>query len=202
MPELLEDCPRCGAQRTTFDVKSLNVRKSDHQSLQPVIETFTVCRACGRSTVFNLQPRTVDATALFVQRPAELANKNVNSLVRVNGYVNIGDVGATPAPAHLPDEVRQSFEEGAKCHALNCPNAAGAMLRLCLDLASKQMLTIVPAAAQQPNAQQRKDLAPRLNWLIDNHYLQETCMTWFTASGTMGTSLRIKGPSRPTSLRR
>ena len=60
-----------------------------------------------------------------------------------------------------------AFNEGATCLAVNCFNAAAAMFRLGIDLATQPLL---PSAtdASSPPAKVRRDLGLRLPWLFDN----------------------------------
>ena len=172
LPQLQADCPRCDAKRTTFDVKYLNVLPHRRNFVQPLVETFATCRACNQATVFELVPINDSATEQLVRRAGELANKNLGSVAQIVGYVNTSSMAAVQPPDHLPGPVEAAFKEGAMCLSIACSNAAGSMLRLCLDLASKELLTKVPATAPvQPNNHQTNNLSARLDFLIDNGYL-------------------------------
>jgi hypothetical protein len=48
----------------------------------------------------------------------------------------------------------------------NCPNAAGAMFRLAVDLTTRPLLP--PEDAPEPNRRVRRDLGLRLPWLFAN----------------------------------
>lgn len=53
MSEYVEDCPRCGATKVTFDIMAAHRIKIRH-GWQYWYEAFSVCRHCHRSTVFVL----------------------------------------------------------------------------------------------------------------------------------------------------
>ena len=55
-------------------------------------------------------------------------------------------------------------EEANSCLASQCFNAAGAMYRLALDLATKDLLP----DEGEPNAKTRRSLGLRVPWLFDN----------------------------------
>ena len=78
---------------------------------------------------------------------------------------------ARASPDHLPGAIAAAFEEGAKCVAVGCFNAAAAMFRLCLDLATKELLPI--GDGKGPNEHTKQRLALRLQWLFDNEVLPE-----------------------------
>lgn len=165
MSELVEDCPRCGAQRTTFDVLD-SAPITRNYGWQGRYEAFGVCRHCGRTTVFVLSERNGDAAHHVQTSGLSKIKKSLNALVNVEGYVSIKDAAAAEPPEHLPVDIEAAFREGAVCHALGCSNAAAAMFRLCIDKASEGSLPADPA--EGPNAKIRRSLGLRLEWLFDN----------------------------------
>ncbi|WP_413716441.1 DUF4145 domain-containing protein [Sphingobium sp. B11D3D] len=90
---------------------------------------------------------------------------DLSNFVNSWGFLDWASVNAPPAPDELPDSVRAAFEEGARCLAVRCPNAASAMFRLCLDLATKELLP-KETEGEGPSKQERRNLAPRLRWLF------------------------------------
>lgn len=55
---------------------------------------------------------------------------------------------------------------------MGCPNAAGTMFRLCVDLATQALLPGEDAPSQ-PNSKQCRDIGLRLPWLFEHGLLQE-----------------------------
>ena len=163
MSTIVDDCPRCGAHRITFDLTQETLFDRD------LWEAFCVCRECRQATIFlvdrvsprptNLPPGVRDAW-----RPTSGGAKPVR-------IVSFPDLRTTPPPEHVPPDVARVFQEGAKCVAAGCFNAAGAMFRLCLDLATKNLLPV--DEAEGPDYQARRFLAPRLEWLFDNGKLPQ-----------------------------
>ncbi|MEN5284324.1 hypothetical protein ABE494_00005 [Stenotrophomonas lactitubi] len=65
----------------------------------------------------------------------------LNHFVDVLGVINIKDIASTAPPDHLPPQIEAAFAEGASCLAIGCVNAAAAMFRLCVDLATADLWT-------------------------------------------------------------
>jgi len=66
-------------------------------------------------------------------------------------------------------DIKAAFEEGAKCLAVDCPNAAATMFRLCIDLGTRALLP----DKGEPDAGTRRSLGLRLQWLFKNGKLPE-----------------------------
>jgi hypothetical protein len=170
MAELVANCPRCDAQKITFDVLQDRVVGVNY-GWQPVWEVFSICRHCGSSTVFVLALSDYDYREVF-KGGLHKSNGAINDFVRINGFINLKDMGAEPAPEHLADNIAAAFNEGAKCMAVGCNNAAATMFRLCVDMATR---TILPEAETPGlNAKVRRDLGLRLPWLFENGLLPES----------------------------
>lgn len=173
MALLVENCPRCKAKHMTFDVLSENILRTDRHGWQRVSELFCRCHHCRTTIVFNVVQSTEAAKSAFF-RDMSLTQwpEAINRIVRVEGYVNLADFISAAPPEHCPPEVDAAFREGATCLAVNCPNAAATMFRLCVDLATWAML---PAEGTDggPNAKQRRDLGLRLPWLFGNGNLPD-----------------------------
>lgn len=168
MSELLEDCPRCGAKRTTFDVlEAVQIRRV--YDWQERYEAFGLCRHCRTTTVFVLRARNLEAAGHLSNVGISETRHSLNTLVDVEGYVSLKDVAAAQPPEHLPADIEAAFKEGAVCYSVGCSNAAAAMFRLCIDKASEGSIPADPALA--PNAKIRRSLGLRLQWLFDNGYL-------------------------------
>ena len=58
---------------------------------------------------------------------------------RLLHHISPADVDTAPPPEELPSDIAGAFREATKCAAVACYNAAGAMFRLCLDLATKDV---------------------------------------------------------------
>jgi hypothetical protein len=168
MAELVTDCPRCGAQSITFNVESVHITDLRMYGWQNRYEAFAICRNCQRSTVFVLEQKG-DSNYDHVHKVGLLqVHGALNNWVDVKGYINLKDMAAVEPPGHVPDNIAKIFREGATALAVECPNAAGAMYRLCVDLATKALLPAEDAEGPRPNRDQKQKLALRLNWLFDN----------------------------------
>jgi hypothetical protein len=164
--EIVGDCPRCGALKTTFDINA-DVYVALQYSWETHHELFAVCRNCAHPTIY--QARLTDS-----QLSHDLRKDNVLSSLKgsVSGFINldrpvtIRDNEPTSPPEMVPDDVAGVFREGAASYSGSCYNAAGAMFRLCLDMVTKSLL---PGADElpAPNQKQRKVLYDRLAWLFE-----------------------------------
>lgn len=170
MPQLVADCPRCDSRRIAFDVLScILVKRKDWQHYW---EAFCVCGHCDNSTVFVLEQK--DYVSGLSENPCKfLLNQrgSINDIVRVLAHISGKDSASHPAPEFLPDNIRAAFDEGAKCLAVGCFNAAGTMFRLCVDMTTRDKLPAADAAGL--NAKTRRDLGLRLPWLFEAKLLPE-----------------------------
>jgi hypothetical protein len=140
MSELVADCPRCGAQRTTFDVVGHPVDIGLHD-WQHEYELFSRCRHCMRTTVFVVRQKKVEDEKIF-KIPGVLVEYKgaLNDVIYIHGYVSLRDQSRYAAPDHVPEKIEKAFNEGATCLAVECWNAAAAMFRLCVDLYQVAMI--------------------------------------------------------------
>jgi hypothetical protein len=170
MAELVANCPRCGANKITFSLVHAIVVGQYYQ-WQNEYETFCVCRACRRSTVFVLK-ESADADYQSVHKIGLTKIEGaVNPFVTVQGFISLKDRVAAAPPEHVPELVANIFREGATCFAVGCNNAAAAMFRLCIDLVTKAFLP--EADVDGLNARVRRNLGLRLPWLFDQGLLPE-----------------------------
>lgn len=170
MSDLIANCPRCGAQHVTFDLRSSTPTRNQY-NWQTWYESFCVCRHCSRSTIFVVSERGIDEANYIKQNGLAKASIAANDLVNVEDYISQKDADARPAPEYLPQDINAAFEEGAKCLAVGCHNAAATMFHLCVDIATRSLL---PKEDEKGlNAKIRRNLGLRLLWLIDNGILPE-----------------------------
>jgi hypothetical protein len=169
MVEFVADCPRCGSRRITFDVTQEHLLGTKY-GWQHVYEAFCICRLCHKSTIFLLAQASGPAKEIVHQAGLMGLQGAINRYMDNKGPITLKDVAAEAPPEYLPEDIDAAFREGARALAAKCPNAAGAMFRLCIDLATKGML---PNAADGLNAAVRAKLGLRLTWLFDNHLLPE-----------------------------
>jgi len=167
MAELLTDCPRCGANKTTFDLKSVQYITTQF-NWKEFYETFCICRHCSRGTIFVLSQKHIEYGI------AELAeiNANINDRVEIERYINIKENSTDTPPEHLPDNIHEVFLEGITCKSVECFNASGTMFRLCLDMATKDLLP--KEETEGLNAKIRRSLGLRLEWLINNDIIHRS----------------------------
>ena len=170
MSELVANCPRCGANKITFDLQSA-IQTRECYGWQFWYEAFCICRQCRRSTIFVLS-ENVDANCEYVHDTGlAKINSAVNCYVTIEGTITLKDAATVETPLHLPERIDAVFREGATCLAVDCNNAAGTMFRLCIDLVTRTLLP--EEETEGPNHTVRRTLGLRLPWLFDNGHLPE-----------------------------
>src|SRR6266436_1224322 len=156
MQEMVTDCPRCGTLRMTFDV-GFSHRIGFNYEWQSVFEAYAVCRHCRRGTIFILELTDATQWKIF-HTPKIEQGGNLTQWFSVGGYVGIKDKHVADPPEHVPPAIRSAFAEAATCMSVSCWNAAAAMFRLCVDLATREWLPAPGVDAEGLNARVRRDL--------------------------------------------
>lgn len=161
---IVADCPRCGSSHMTFDVLQ-TIPTIVRYDWKRFFEAFCVCRNCRTSTTFSIsQQRVEDAPA----SPTSI-NGSLNRYFDIEGFICLKDMGGQEPPEFVPEPIANAFHEGATAVVTKCPNAAGAMFRLAVDLTTRPLL---PAEdAEGLNKKVRRDLGLRLPWLFENGLL-------------------------------
>lgn len=175
MALLVANCPRCGVRAITFDVKGQTWRYQKHD-WQDWFEVFAVCRHCQRATIFLVGVGDFKSKDVFKRSADALVRFEgaLNDHFRIEKYISLYDEATASPPKHLPKNIEDAFNEGARCLAAQCPNGGATMFRLCVALATDPLLPKAEDAGKpQPNAKQRRDLGLRLAWLLDNGILPE-----------------------------
>jgi hypothetical protein len=157
VPELVANCPRCGANHMTFDLYGAVPTTVTYGWLVE-FEGFSVSRKCHLPTIFVLRQRNLENGNTRGQLPLKMLmewESSVNDLVQFAGYVSLKDAVGVEPPDHLPERIEAAFKEGAKCLAVGCCNAAATMFRLCcvfrltVDRVSRTTWTLIPAQRGQ-----------------------------------------------------
>lgn len=170
MAELVSDCPRCKSKKVTFDVHAENLIRVQYDWLH-IYEVFGVCRHCHTSSVFFLHQEDVKVTDTLRSQSFgfKALRGSLNKYFSVKGHLSLKDEASILPPEHLPENIKTAFEEGATCQAVGCFNAAGTLFRLCVDMATSELLPKDETVGL--NSRTRRDLGLRLPWLFDNGYL-------------------------------
>lgn len=170
MTQLVAACPRCGARNTTFDVPAVNTNYREKYDWQLIFEVFCVCRACLTSSIRVIELKEADEQsrklAAEIARGKLPERMSLDTMFKSTAYISIKDEASVPAPEHLPRNIALAFREGATSVATQCWNAAGAMFRLCVDLATKEKLP--PEGDDSISKYERGNLGARLKWMFAN----------------------------------
>ena len=163
---LVYDCPRCGAQKITFDILASTCVDEHLATHEKSHEIFCCCRSCKKSTVFLVEVRPgFSAKDLIAIRG--LINEHIKGIKAViSGLLNPKSI-----PDHLPEQVAIPFREAAECQAIQAWNAAGCMFRTTIDLATKELLQKLQ---DTPPKEAKNNLAKRIEWLFDGGHITKT----------------------------
>lgn len=161
---IVADCPRCGADKMTFDVKS-ETQVNIKYDWQRIFEIFSICRNCKKSTVFVVSQDEISSRDV-IENGIQNIRGSLNNYFSVDGYINLRNQYSVSPPEHVPEDIKAAFNEGATCRATECWNAAGAMFRMSVDLATRPMLP--KEDTEGLNKKVRRDLGLRLQWLFAN----------------------------------
>ncbi len=182
LAELVADCPRCGALKTSFDVLA-GIPTERTFNRKQHYEVFAVCRHCLLATIFMVSDSASGKDTIDPRGLAEVPG-SLSRLVHVDGYVSLKDAAPLAPPEHLPEHIHSAFLEGTTCLAVRCFNASGTMFRLCADLATKALLPDTDIDGL--NSQIRRSLGLRMRWLFDTGRLPQ-------ALGELSHALREDG---------
>ncbi len=139
MAVIVANCPRCKSNNMTFDVMS-QVETGIAYGWQTHFEVPCLCRNCCRTTVFAISQKEYSDEKFLAQNPPVKIQGSLNNYFSVEGFICLKDMGAMDAPEHVPEPIANAFREGATSAVTNCPNAAGAMFRLVIDLTTRPLL--------------------------------------------------------------
>jgi len=179
MALIVADCPRCRSKHITMDVSSA-VHVGSSYNWQQHYELFCNCRHCHHPSIFLVSQEESRDENLFVNAATLVAFKtSLNPHIRIKGPITLKDTAAQPTPEHVVGEIAAAFSEGAKCLAIGCPNAAAAMFRACVDLATRPLLP--EGEVEGLNKKTRRDLGLRLPWLFANQLLDRSLEELSTA---------------------
>jgi hypothetical protein len=104
-------------------------------------DVLAVCRNCRKPTIWVIAQDDYHASDFLNKNPSlAKISDSLNNYSRVEGYISIKDMGVMDAPEYVPEVMANAFREGATSVVTNCPNAAGAMFRLVIDLTTRPIL--------------------------------------------------------------
>lgn len=153
---LTTNCPHCGTQSVGFQIIFSKTPKDNSYNQH---NCLAVCGGCLRPICF-IAVRN-DST----ETPHQFVGN-------ISGKYQISQTWPLPKPIaippHCPKAVSGRFNEGEQAFERKNWNAAVAMYRSALDIATKEM---VPEAAS-------KLMAARLKWMLDNGRLTQDLFDW------------------------
>jgi hypothetical protein len=124
MSELVTDCPRCGSNKTTFDLVAAHLSHVEYR-WQRWFEAFCICLNCSKTAVFVLSQTSIEDAERIKENGLPGLKGSVNNYMQVEGFISLKNFSRADPPDHLPADILNAFNEGATCMAVNCFNAAG-----------------------------------------------------------------------------
>lgn len=164
----------------TFDILA-DVYVHTRFDWQHFHEVTSLCRRCDLPSIMLVKLHQSSLKGNFgTNGSITCIDTDIERAFKFERVISKADFAAKDTPEYLPEDIDRAFKEGTRCLAIDCHNAAAAMFRLCLDLATKARL---PDEGTQggPNNYQRKNLAPRLEWLFEQKRLPEDLQELSTA---------------------
>lgn len=169
MATIVANCPRCSAERMTFDIVNFHLRFVEYK-WQHHFEIYSICRKCEQGTIFSIKNKANTKTN-DINENREHVNYDITQYFELKGYVSMKDAAYVQPPEYLPRNIRNAFDEGSRCISIGCWNAAATMFRMALDLATRPLLP--PEGTVGINRRTRRDLGVRLPWLFEHGKLPE-----------------------------
>ncbi|MFV5312405.1 DUF4145 domain-containing protein [Acinetobacter schindleri] len=181
---LVYNCNFCNSQNIRLDVlkTTINTYKSYYNQIF-YWQAFTQCSNCKKGMILHLESdkKKIDDDIYLDHREKKeislvvdlctLSYTNINDHVFIKGLITPPLKQQNVCPIHVPEEIKNIFDEATKCLSMDCFVASGSMFRLCLDLVTKNLLEKWleenQASEQQPNKDQRNKLANRIDFLIN-----------------------------------
>src|SRR4051812_46976119 len=104
MSLIVTDCPRCGANKITFEVMA-QVYRGREFGWQDFFEIFCNCRSCDKPTIFLVSRKEVSRksypeTESLTQYPGD-----INHRFRIERFISVRDNITTNPPDYLPENI-------------------------------------------------------------------------------------------------
>jgi len=162
MSIVVADCLRCGAKMITFDV----VMGIEIES--PEFEVAIRCRHCSRMGIMLCMADecAISQAREMVTVPSEYPGAIDQFLAPIR-FISLRDENRISPPDFVPKDIAGVFAEATACLTIGCCNAACVMFRLCVDMATTNLLPENNDGGG-PNSKERRDLGLRLRWLFNN----------------------------------
>ncbi len=166
MATFVSNCSRCGTKRTNFDCYSSIPVKVAHR-WKVYCEIFAVCRVCHKPSILLVSQKESEESLTKILQEA---NKIISTEGSLTDFLNFEkvvtslDQHVNDPPEHLPSTIDEVVREANRCLSAQCWNASGAMYRLALDLATKNLLP----RDGGPSNRVRRNLGLRLPWLFES----------------------------------
>lgn len=158
MAVLRRNCPHCPAEHVAF---TLTWAEHPPHGANHIWNCAAVCGACRMPICFRAAAAHPNNHGSPAGLSAEIEPNYIVSEIWPSRQPFV-------APPHTPDAVKKRFLEGEEAFRRQSWNAAVAMYRSALDIATKGM----------PGVPQNQTFFSRLQWLHDNHRITPEIRAW------------------------
>lgn len=160
-------CNHCSTDKIKFEVLSYCYDKDSNHN-----HFFIACENCITPTVLKMTPETVQVIDMLKKKTFPLKEQiNVSEYFYNERILNTPSNSLAKCPDHVPDNLKQVFDEAALCYSHSCYIACASMFRLCLDITTKELLQEWIEANQDsptpPDSSQKGKLYNRIEFLIE-----------------------------------
>lgn len=185
---LVHNCNFCNSNNIRLDV--LQTTLHSYKSYGSDIfywQAFCTCSNCKNGMIFKIDADhdkiREDLNLAYADKESFqnkknlclLEKSNINDHVRIRGLITPPYKKQNPCPNHVPEIIKNIYDEATTCLSINCFVASGSMFRLCLDLVTKDLLVKWleenQTSPQQPNKEQRNKLSNRIDFLIEQEQI-------------------------------
>ncbi len=163
MPVLRLDCPHCPTNQVAFEVAwngPANANRHDGWYVT------ALCGSCRAPITTHLKNKNPNDTSSPLNHGAVLLNDLATPIFEIQAAWPVRS--APDAPPHTPESVKRRFMEAEKAYQQHSWNAAVAMYRSALDIATKAI----------PGVPTGETFYNRLIWLHDNHKITPDMKAW------------------------
>lgn len=160
-------CNHCSTDKIRFEVLSFCYDQDNNHN-----HFFIACENCITPTVLKMKPKTSHIIDMLKKKTFPLKEQiNISEHFYNERILNTPSNSLAKCPDHVPDNLKQVFDEAALCYSHSCYIACASMFRLCLDITTKELLQEWIEANQDsptpPDSSQKGKLYNRIEFLIE-----------------------------------
>lgn len=161
----IRKCNHCSADKVKFNVLSYTFDLDEYLTY-----FFLVCENCFMPTTIKMETSNHQILSFLKNKEFKIENQfNLDTFFYNDQIVNTPSNSLRRCPEHVPLNLKSIFDEAAICYSQSCYIACSSMLRLCLDVTTKELLAQYNT---EVNENKRIDtLANRVTFLFEKQVI-------------------------------